>query len=266
VKARRFSETQHKIYKNTIMKKLMKSILIILLLLLGLGVSTLLAAQTETATKDTLVVKQFSIDSPGGEFREDLGPQEGILTFRILAGVTTGVNADQILQWIEDGTMRLSGVRFSTDHALTVNAHKLSVPFELERPLQGEYLETELIISGSDWIEDAETDVSLYGGSHGVVDLSLIGEGKRMSGKLISRHTPSVVNFSHNPVAFTSRYRPVAFVRKENPADDKRNGGFLYRNRAWVIGAATLVASSATALIMSGGDSVTYLPEPPGRP
>lgn len=266
ITTKKLNLTGFKNLMNTEMKKLMKSILIILLMILGLGVTTLLAAQTETATKDTLVVKQFSIDSPGGEFREELDPQEGRLTFRILAGATTGVDADQILQWIKDGTLRLSGIRFSTDHAIDINAHKLSVPFEFERLLQGDYLETELSISGAGWIEDAATAVSLYGGSHGVVDLSLIGEGKRMADELVSGQTLSAVNFSHNPVTFTSRYQPVPFVRQENPADDNRKGGFLYRNRAWVMGAATLVASSATVLIMSGGDSTIYLPEPPGRP
>lgn len=247
------------------MKKLMKSILIILLLLLGLSVTTLLAAQTAPAAKDTLVVKQFSIDSPGGELRKQLSPRQGELTFRILAGATTGINSDQILQWLEDGTIKLSGIRFETYLAISLNENRLSVPFEFEQPLRGEYLETELKITGSDWIEDAATTVSLYGGSLSVVDVSLVGEGKRLAGELVSSQPLSAVDFVYNPVALTSHYGLVYHVAQETP-EKKRTDGFFYRNRYWVMGAATVVASSTTAIIMSGGDSVTYLPEPPGRP
>lgn len=247
------------------MKKIIKSIVIVLLLLLGFGATSLLATVTTPSAKDSLVVKQYSIDSSQGEFKEKLEQREGRLTFRILAGYTTGLDADQIRRWIQDGTLQLNGIRFDADRAIRVNEKKLSVPFEFEHPLQEDYLETDLRISGSDWVEDAASLVSLYGGSHGVVDISLIGEGRRMAAGLASSRKVYAVSFdfAESNALQTMEFPMVA--GRDYPERESRKGFFL-RNRYWVMGAATLVASSTTALIMSGGDSVTYLPEPPGRP
>jgi len=257
--------TKNKLY--TEMKKLIKSTLITLMFLIGLGLTTILAAQTETVAKDTLVVKQFSIDSPGGEFRDQLGSQEGRLKFRILAGTTTGLDARQILQWLENGTIKLKGIRIDTKLAVSLNEYNLSVPFEFEQQQRNNYLETELIISGSDWIADNTAVVSLYGGAHGVVNVSLIGEGKRLAGELVSSQTVTAQRFLFEPpdLSASYAYQPVVEMWNGNQSD-KNRGGFFNRNRYWVMGAATLVATSTTALIMSGGESVTYLPEPPGRP
>lgn len=249
------------------MRKLIKSIFILLLILLGFGAASLTASKINEPAKDSLIVKQYSIDSGDTEIREELAGQEGRLTFRILAGYTTGLDAEQILKWVGDETIQVDGIRFDVDRATVTHEKKLSVPFQFERPLRNEYLETELRISGSDWIEDAGTPVSLYGGAHGVVNINLIGEGKRLARELVSSHKVDTEKFSFESPDLSSKYgyQPVFAVRHGEQSDKKRSG-FFHRNRYWMVGAATLVASSTTALILTAGDSTTYLPEPPGRP
>ncbi len=248
------------------MRKLIKSIFIILLVLLGLGTTRLLAFENISTVKDTLIVKQFSIDFPNNGSENKINNDEGVLTFRILAGKSTGLNADQILRWIEEGTLQLSGIRFDTDRAVIVNEHKLSISFEFKQPLQGEYLETDLKIAGLDWIDDAGTPVSLYGGSHSVMDLNLSGEGKRLSGQLESSRQVAAANFLFDSADLSAHHQPVFILYQKSPEESRYRSGFIYRNRYWVMGAATMVAGSATALFLNGGDSATYLPEPPGRP
>jgi hypothetical protein len=172
----------------------------------------------------------------------------------------SGVNATQIQEWLAQGLIAADGISIYAEDAVIKNHRNLVVPFAFEQPLTGNYTETKLRISGIAQFADFETPLSLYKGVNSVVEVT-----NTQSKQSINRQAvmPEKIRFDDQ------RSRPHVLAYVVVPSGEElhqTSPPFFYRNRYWLAGAASVVVSGAAVIMRRGGESVTYLPEPPGRP
>jgi len=250
------NKTDYKQKMGAFMNRFSKFLLIIILFSPAIGGQQLHAEDLKPENRDSLIVKQYS-NNVNTDFA---GIRVNQLTFQLLLDSEGGLDAGQLLAWLEEEAVVVDGIRLHLHQAVVKSSRNLVVPFEFLQPLSGEYLETTIRILGTAQYDAAEADLSLYRGLNGVVRITSSGSRFRTNRKVV---VPETFQFEGH------RARPELLAYAVLPAGEElheQRSSFLFRNRYWLVGAATLAVSSTTALILNTGDSVTYLPEPPGRP
>ena len=250
------NKTDYKQKMGAFMNRFSRLLLIIILFSPAIGGQQLMAEYLKSEKSDSLIIKQFSIDK-NTQFTNTL---DGQLTFRILLDNEGDVDAAQLMTWLEEGAVVVDGIRLHLEQAVVKSSRNLVVPFEFEEPLSGEYLETTIRISGTARYDAAKADLSLYRGVNGMVGITSSGSRFRTNRQAV---VPEGFRFEGHHA------RPELLAYAVLPAGEElheQRSSFLFRNRYWLVGAAALAVSSTTAMILNTGDSVTYLPEPPGRP
>lgn len=242
---------------GTRIKAISKSLVIIILLIQGIGINKLLAEEVNTKVDaDLLILKQHSLDFN----KEYYGDGDGQLTFRLMLSPERGVDANQIRVWMAQGLITIDGITLNAEDAVVKNHRNLVVPFTFEQPLTGNYTEAILRISGIAQFADFETPLSLFKGLNSVVEVINPQSMESIKHQVV---IPEKIRFDDQ------RARPHLLAYVVIPSDQglhQTKPSFVYRNRYWLAGAASVVVSGAATLMRRGGESLTYLPEPPGRP
>lgn len=241
---------------GALMRRTTKLLVIIFLLLPAAGVHHLMAEGINPAAKDSLIINQYSLE---GNLLYTEAPKSQ-LTFRLMLGSECSLDAPQWLAWIEEGVIEIEGIRLNLNQVKVKGSRNLMVPFEFEQPLTGEHLETTIRISGNGQYADAAANLSLYDGVNSVVEIRSLGSRFRTNRQ-------AVVAERFRFGGQHSRPDLLAYVvLQPGEGEDQPKSSFLYRKRYWLVGAAALAVSGTSALIFNSGDSVAFLPIPPGRP
>lgn len=237
-----------------------------LLLSFGFNIHDLTASGfNDPAAKDSLIIKQYSVDS-FHELRTDRSAtDESRMTFLILAGYDKPLNSEHLLNLLQSSIIAVEGVEFNFDKAELKSGRRLVVPFVITTQFETEFLESVITIRDQPAFAEQSMPVSLYRLTNHTMVVNLKGEYKRNVSQLsiIFPYDSNLIwdGFINSP----NYYAAIQHMKDENN-DELHPGSFVYRNRFWVVGVATLAVGASAAIMNASGSSAAYLPEPPGRP
>lgn len=236
----------------------------VLLFLFITAVPILHAQPDSTTVKTTLTAKQYSITSIDRNIDAEMQKNESQLSFQIFTGSLELIDAQQILNRIQEGLIEVKGIRFFPDRAVVLSSRRLSIPFQIENPSADGRLETILSFSANNQLNAFNTSLSLYEGWHSVVEINH-KRGEPVSGKLLkNKNAVTAERLTFDPFTAPGKFALVHIPLKESGEEYKKS--FLYRNRYWMVASASLVTGGAAAFLLGSDSSPAYLPEPPGRP
>lgn len=228
-------------------------------LMVTLPVTMLTAQQkTEPAVSD-LELRQFYIATT----LKDSG--KGVITFAFLTPGEIEFTANHLFDLFKSGSVTAEGVELQAEYAEARSARQITIPFKLMEDPAGGYHSTNLQIITEEGVE-LTGEISLYPNTRTTVlvrqrdenvngrMVAYYGDKSLLAGQMLrSGHEISTPNHGH--------------ISIPDRAMEQESDPFIYRNRYWLAGAASVALSGGAAVFLSGGgSSPAMLPAPPGRP